>query len=44
MVQSRDAAGYMGESLGLVTVSDMTWAAVVDNSSGESHVALLHVL
>ncbi len=44
MVASRDAAGYMGDTLGLAVVGGVTWAAVVDNASGESHVALVHVL
>ncbi len=42
---ARDAAGYMGESLGLATVpvagQTTTWTAVVDNQAGESHVALV---
>jgi hypothetical protein len=44
LVASRDAAGYMGDTLGLAVVGGVTWAAVVDNASGESHVALVHVL
>lgn len=38
---ARDAAGYMGESLGLATTGGTTWTAVVDNQAGESHVALV---
>lgn len=44
LVVSPDAAGYMGDTLGLAVVSGVTWAAVVDNASGESHVALVRVL
>jgi hypothetical protein len=44
MVVARDTAGWMGDSLGLVDSSGVTWTAVVDNASGESHVALVHVL
>lgn len=44
MVVTPDAAGYMGEALGLVQVSGVTWAAVPDNGSGESHVVLERVL
>jgi hypothetical protein len=44
MSTSRDAAGFMGDSLGLADVSGVTWTAVVDNASGESHVALASVL
>jgi len=40
----RDAPGYMGESLGVVTAAGATWTAVVDNATGESHVALVRVL
>lgn len=38
---ARDAAGYMGESLGLAVAGNVTWTAVVDNATGESHVALV---
>ena len=44
IVRPRDAAGFMGDSLGLADVSGVTWTAVVDNASGESHVALASVL
>ncbi len=44
MVVNHDAAGYMGETFGLADVQGVTWAAVVDNASGESHVALVRVL
>jgi hypothetical protein len=44
MVVNQDAAGYMGDTLGLALVGGVTWAAVVDNASGESHVALVRVL
>ena len=44
MATSRDAAGFMGDSLGLAEVNGATWAAVVDNAAGESHVALASVL
>ena len=44
MSTSHDAAGFMGDSLGLADVSGVTWTAVVDNASGESHVALASVL
>jgi hypothetical protein len=41
---ARDAGGYMGDSLGIVTAAGATWTAVVDNATGESHVALVRVL
>ncbi len=44
MVTSRDGAGSMGESLGVVQVDGTTWSAVTDNASGESHIALVRVL
>jgi hypothetical protein len=44
MATSPDAAGYMGDSFGLADVGGATWTAVVDNASGESHVALASVL
>ena len=44
MATSPDAAGFMGDSLGLADVNGVTWSAVVDNASGESHVALASVL
>jgi len=44
MATSPDAAGFMGDSLGLADVGGATWTAVVDNASGESHVALASVL
>ncbi len=44
MTVAETAPGWMGDSLGLVDASGVTWTAVVDNASGESHVALVHVL
>jgi hypothetical protein len=44
MATSPEAAGFMGDSLGLADVGGATWTAVVDNTSGESHVALASVL
>jgi hypothetical protein len=44
MATSPDAAGFMGDSFGLADVGGATWTAVVDNASGESHVALASVL
>jgi hypothetical protein len=43
LVVSPEAGGAMGDSLGLVEVSGAPWAAVADNASGESHVALVRV-
>lgn len=44
MATSPDAAGFLGDSFGLADVAGATWTAVVDNASGESHVALASVL
>jgi hypothetical protein len=40
---ARDGAGYMGDSLGLAHAAGATWTAIVDNATGESHVALVRV-
>jgi hypothetical protein len=44
MATSPESAGFMGDSFGLADVAGATWTAVVDNASGESHVALASVL
>jgi hypothetical protein len=44
MVAAPDAAGWLGDSLGLAIAGGVTWAAVPDNGGGEAHVALVRVL
>ena len=44
MAATPDAAGWIGDSLGLTFAAGVTWAAVPDNGGGEAHVALVRVL
>jgi hypothetical protein len=43
LITSPEAAGYTGESLGVVEERGVTRVAVPDNASGESHIALVQV-